>query len=240
MGSFWRDFLDFFLPPKCPLCGTVSSSHPHGRPCPACLLRIPFIGHPRCPRCGRGYSTEAGEDHLCGTCLTEGRTFYRARSIGAYEGLLLETIARFKFRGVSYLANPLGALLAEFEDPEFPFGEFELLLPVPLHPQRLRFRGYNQSLLLARRISRHRSIPLNFTALVRTRPTQPQTQLSGPERQKNIRGAFAVRNPAAVQGKKVLLIDDVFTTGATVQECARVLLRAGADRVDVLTVARVL
>jgi ComF family protein len=112
-------------------------------------------------------------------------------------------------------------------------------MPVPLHTRRLRERGFNQSLLLARQVSRKRSIPLNFTALWRSRQTQPQTQLSGPERQKNVRGAFEVRNAEAVAGKRVLLIDDVFTTGATVQECAKALLDAGAERVDVLTLARV-
>ncbi len=240
MASLWREFIDFFLPPKCPLCGEITGKSQQGRACPECLTRIHFIAHPRCPRCGRGYATDAGEDHLCSTCLTEGRSFHKARSIGAYEGLLLEAISRFKFRGVPYLAHPLGALLAEYEDPEFSMGEMDLLIPVPLHSRRLRARGYNQSLLLARPISRRRSIPLNYSALVRTRPTQPQTQLSGPERRKNIRGAFEVRDADAVRGKKVLLIDDVLTTGATVQECARALLRAGADRVDVLTVARVL
>ncbi len=240
MASFWREFIDFFLPPKCPLCGNTAAAPRDGQPCAVCVSRIRFIAHPRCPRCGRGYGTDAGDDHLCSTCLTEGRRFHKARSVGAYEGLLLEAIARFKFRGVAYLAYPLGTLLAEYDDPDFAFQEIDLVIPVPLHPQRLRARGYNQSLLLARRVSRRRSLPLNFTALVRARPTVPQTQLSGPERQKNIRGAFEVRDAARIRGKKILLIDDVFTTGATVQECARVLLRAGAERVDVLTVARVL
>jgi ComF family protein len=151
---------------------------------------------------------------------------------------MVEAISRFKYHGASRLAKPLGTFLAEYKDSDFPFSDFELILCVPLHPRRLRQRGFNQSLLLARRVSRAHSIPLNFTALQRTRHTQPQTQLSGPERQKNIRGAFEVRRPEAIAEKEILLIDDVFTTGATVQECAKVLLKAGAKRVDVLTLAR--
>ncbi len=240
MAAFWREFIDFFLPPKCPLCGDITVGSREGLPCAVCMSRIRFIAHPRCPLCGRGYAADAGEDHLCSTCQTEGRRFHKARSLGPYEGLLLEAIARFKFRGVAYLAHPLGTLLADYADPDFPFQEIDVVIPVPLHPQRLRARGYNQSLLLARHVSRRRSLPLNFTALVRTRPTVPQTQLSGPERRENIRGAFEVKDADPVRGKKILLVDDVFTTGATVQECTRVLLRAGAARVDVLTLARVL
>jgi ComF family protein len=153
---------------------------------------------------------------------------------------MAEVISRFKFRGAARLAKPLGTLLAEYRDPEFPFLEFDLLVPVPLHRQRLRERGFNQSLLLARRIAQVHSLPVDATTLQRVRYTQPQTELSGPERRKNIRQAFAVARTTSISGKRVLLIDDVFTTGATVQECAKTLLKAGAKRVDVLTLARVL
>jgi ComF family protein len=151
---------------------------------------------------------------------------------------MADAIHRFKYQGASRLAKPLGTFLAEYEDSEFPFSEFELILSVPLHPRRLRQRGFNQSLLLARCVSRAHSIPLDFASLQRTRHTEPQTQLSGPERQKNIRGAFEVRRAGAIAEKHILLIDDVFTTGSTVQECAKVLLKAGAKQVDVLTLAK--
>ncbi|MDO8955761.1 MAG: ComF family protein [Deltaproteobacteria bacterium] len=240
MGPFWRALVDFFFPSQCPLCGKILDENSLGRPCPSCLSQIKFFSHPYCPRCGLGFNTAMGEDHLCSGCLTEHWDFTKARSIGPYEGLMAEVISRFKFRGISRLAKPLGILLAEYEDPEFTFSEFDLILSVPLHPQRLRKRGFNQSLLLARRISRVHSIPLDFTALQRIRHTQPQTELSGPERKKNIRGAFAVKKSAIISGKRILLIDDVFTTGATVQECSKALLKAGAKRVDVMTLARVL
>ena len=237
---FWRALLDFFLPPKCPLCGSPLTSSAADRPCPSCLSEIRFFSSPLCPRCGIGFSSPSDQDHLCSRCLSGEWTFGKARALGPYEGKILEAISRLKFGGVARLAIPLGVLLAEYTDPEFPFSAVDLVIPVPLHPRRLRERGFNQSLLLARQVSGRRSIPLNFTALRRTRQTQPQTQLSGPERRKNVRGAFAVISPAAVAGRKILLIDDVFTTGATIQECTEALLDAGAGEVHALTLARVL
>jgi len=151
----------------------------------------------------------------------------------------MDAISRLKYGGLTRLAGPLGNLLAEYQDPDFSLSDNNLIIPVPLHTRRLQERGFNQSLLLARQVSRRRSIPLNFTALHRARQTQPQTQLSGAERRKNVRGAFEVRQAAVVGGKRILLIDDVFTTGATVQECASVLGEAGASEVHVLTLARV-
>ena len=240
MGPFGRAFIDFFFPPQCPICGKALGKYPMDRPCPSCFSQMKVFSHPRCPRCGLGFYTPMGEDHLCSACLTEHWHFTKARSIGPYEGWMVGVISHFKFRGVSRLAKPLGTLLAEYRDPEFPFSEFDLLLSVPLHPQRLRERGFNQSLLLARRIAQIHSLPIDATALQRTRHTQPQTELSGPERRKNIRQAFEVKKTGSIAGKRILLIDDVFTTGATVQECAKTLLKAGAKQVDVLTLARVL
>lgn len=238
-APFWRALFDFFFPPKCPLCGENQESLPDERPCPACLSQIKFFSSPRCPRCGISFHSASESDHLCSECLTEQRYFTKARAICQYDGLIVEAISRFKYGGVTRLARPLASLMAEYRDPEFLLPDFDLILPVPLHPGRLRQRGFNQSLLLARYFGRKHSIPLEFTALRRARPTQPQTRLSGSERQTNVRGAFEVRKPEVVAEKRILLIDDVFTTGATVRECAKVLLASRAKRVDVLTLARV-
>jgi ComF family protein len=240
MTPFWHALIDFFFPPKCHFCGNSLGELPDDHPCPVCTEKIKFFSHPRCPCCGLGFGDTPGEDHLCSKCLTEERYFTRARAIGPYEGLMADAIHRFKYQGASRLAKPLGTFLAEYKDPEFPFSDFELILSVPLHPRRLRQRGFNQSLLLARCVSRTHSISLDLTSLQRTLHTEPQTQLSGTERQKNIRGAFEVLRPERIAEKHILLIDDVFTTGATVQECSRVLLKAGAMGVDVLTLARAL
>lgn len=238
-AAFWRALLDFFLPAKCPLCGLSPDFSAPDRPCPACLSQVKFFSSPRCLRCGIGFPSPSEVDHLCAECLTQERHFSRARAVCGYEGVIMEAISRMKYGGLTRLARPLGNLLAEYQDPEFSLSENDLVIPVPLHIRRLRERGFNQSLLLARQVSRRRSIPLNFTALQRARQTQPQTQLSGAERRKNVRGAFEVGKTEAVEGKRILLIDDVFTTGATVQECANVLRKAGASEVQVLTLARV-
>ncbi len=238
MGAGWHALLDFFFPPRCPFCGEGGEANNPAGVCAACFSRIRRVTRPRCRRCGVGFTTDLGEDHLCSDCLRGTGHFTKGRALAHYEGLVPEIISRFKYRGDARLAKPLGDLLADYEDPDFSFHDYRLVIPVPLHPRRLRQRGFNQSLLLARRIGRRHSLPLNFTALRRIRATVPQTELSGAERQKNIRGAFAVFNPQAVTEKAVLLIDDVFTTGATVEECAKALIRAGAKQVDVLTLAR--
>jgi len=238
MLVWWHALVDFFFPPRCPFCGESADEGSSGGVCSSCFAQIRKIVHPRCPRCGIGFSSGAGEDHLCSDCLTGTGYFAKARALAHYEGIIPEVISRYKYRGDSRLARSLGDLLAGYEESDFSFRDYRLVVPVPLHPRRLRRRGFNQSLLLARRISRQYSLPLDFTSLRRIRATVPQTELSAAERRKNIRGAFAVLRPQAVAKKDILLIDDVFTTGATVEECAKVLLKAGADRVDVLTFAR--
>jgi ComF family protein len=238
MAPWWHAPIDFFFPPRCSFCGEPREGLIPAGVCSACLGHFRRVAPPRCPRCGVGFASDVGEDHLCSDCLGGNGHFTKARALAHYEGILPEIISRFKYRGDSRLAKPLGDLLADYEDPDFSFRDYRLVVPVPLHPRRLRRRGFNQSLLLARRISRRYSLPLNFTALRRIRATAPQTELSGAERQKNIRGAFAVFHEKTIAEKTILLIDDVFTTGATVEECAKVLLKAGARQVDVLTLAR--
>jgi len=132
------------------------------------------------------------------------------------------------------VADALGALLAE----HYPFGPEALLVPVPLHPKRLRARGFNQALLLARALGRRRGLPVAPRVLVRTRATLAQAGLSAAARRRNLRAAFAVRSPARVARRLVVLVDDVLTTGATADACARALLNGGAARVEVYTVGR--
>jgi ComF family protein len=236
--SFRRCLVDFFFPPLCPLCRNVMTVNPANGFCAECLGQMKFLSHPFCSCCGLPFGSSAGEDHLCSRCLTEERYFAGARAVGFYEGGLAEAISRFKYQGATHLAKPLGKLLIDYRNTGFSFSDFEVILPTPSSRERLRDRGFNQALLLARQVSRAHSIPLNFEALRRIRHTLPQTKLSGPEREKNIRGAFEVHRPEAVKEKHILLIDDVLTTGATAGECAKVLRRAGAKQVDVLTLAR--
>jgi ComF family protein len=237
LRAFGHSLVDFFFPPKCALCGQIPEDQRPDLACSTCQQEIPMISHPFCPRCGVPFEAP-GEDHLCSGCLTEDRFFSRARAVGLYEGWAAEMISRFKYRGASHLAVPLGNLMADCQDPEFRWSAKDLLVPVPLHPRRLRQRGFNQSLLLARQISRRHSIPVDFLSLERIRMTIPQIELSGAERRKNLRGAFQVHREAKIHQKRILLVDDVFTTGTTVQECSKALLQAGAEQVDVITFVR--
>lgn len=238
MNLFWSALLNFFLPRRCLFCGQIIEGLKSIPACSSCLAALIFFSSPKCPKCGIGLVTAEGPDHLCARCLNEELNFTLARALGPYEGLLAELITRYKYQGATYLAYPLGMLMADYKDENFSFAHIDMLVPVPLHPRRLQERGFNQSLLLARVISRVHKIPLEFNVLERIRYTQPQTQLSGPERERNMRGAFQVRKNCLPAGKNILLIDDVFTSGATVGECARVLREAGARQVQVFTLAR--
>lgn len=160
-----------------------------------------------------------------------------ARALGSYEGSLREAIHRWKYQGKTYLTPFLGEWMEEglrrYWDPE----ALDLLIPVPLHIERLRDRGFNQALLLVKELSRRTGIPYPLKVLQKRIPTVPQVHLSGAEREKGVRGVFHVKRREKITGKSVLLVDDVYTTGATINECSKVLIAGGAERVDVLTLA---
>ena len=147
-------------------------------------------------------------------------------------------IQKFKYGRKVALGKPLGRLMARGCEEFLATCKAEAIIPVPLHPRRLRWRGFNQSVLLARQISRAYNIPLDCFTLFRKMDTPPQTRLAEEDRRKNIRDAFAVAGEIAVAGKRLLLVDDVYTSGATVNECSRILKRGGAREVFVLTLAR--
>jgi len=229
--------LDFFLPRLCVFCGEVTREEAPAAVCPACEDKVEWVASPLCPRCGRVFPVPEEADHLCGPCQTDPPPFARARAATLYdeEGPSGQAIKRFKYsRRLDmlpvmhhWLKRPLCLELVQ---------EADLLAPVPLHPSRLRQRGFNQALLLAQAFP---GVSLERELLTRQRHTPPQAGLNPKERRNNVKGAFEVPRPGLVKGKRILLIDDVFTTGATVKECAQVLRRAGAREVDVLTVARV-
>jgi ComF family protein len=161
--------------------------------------------------------------------------FDQALSIGYFEGALREAIHQFKYRPCRSLGSPLGDWMSG--NIQLPQG-IDVIIPIPLHGSRLYERGFNQALLLADRIGNRFSIPVCYDNLVRTRPTRPQVELSGLDRVKNVAGAFSLVNPDTIKNTSIMLVDDVFTTGATVNECARILKAAGASHVAALTLAR--
>lgn len=227
--------LDLLLPPACLLCGAEASGLTAGRLCPSCLGGIEPLVSPRCPRCALPYPTENGTDHLCEGCLREDPPFSGVAAAGVYDGPLRRAVHRLKYGGEIALDRPLAELLDEAVDRQLPGFRPDLIVPVPLHRQRLRERGYNQSLLLARRLGKLRGVPAPCRLLARTRPTPPQQGLTAAARRANLRGAFALRGKVA---GRVLLVDDVLTTGATARECGRILKEGGASHVAVAVLGR--
>ena len=225
------------LPSFCLACDKPLGSAPDLLFCPDCLEKLHFIKSPLGPCCGRVYLVAAGGDHHCGTCLTTPRHFTRARALFLYEEPLKKVIHSFKYQGKTDSLPSFASFARNL--PQFAeMKEVDLIVPVPLHPSRLRERGFNQALLLARAFfPKDRRVTPNL--LIRSRPTAPQTGFSGTARRINLKNAFAIIKPHRLAGKKILLVDDVFTTGTTVNECARVLKKAGAIEVLVLTLARV-
>jgi ComF family protein len=197
--------------------------------CSSCWQTIRRYTGPRCRICAVPLSSEYAQ--VCVQCLVKPPPFSKSIIYGIYQDVLAEAINQMKFSYTRRLARPLAMQMLELDIPEV-----DGIVPVPLSMNRLRERGFNQSLLIARILSKHKGIPLMMDSLLKKRDTPPQTGLSGKERLKNLKGAFGVRGH--IQGLRILLIDDVMTTGATVSECAKHLKRAGAQEVIVMTLAR--
>ena len=227
--------LNLLLPPRCFGCGMTIGGE--GELCASCWRRITFLGSPCCACCGLPFAYEAGRDALCGACLREQPHYDRARAVFRYDEASRNLVLGFKHSDRTHSAKAYGAWMrragAEL------LAEADLLVPVPLHWTRLFARRYNQAALLAHAIHRPGGPPVAPDWLVRRRRTPSQGHRNRRARAENVHGAFALRPGRSVKGRRVVLIDDVFTTGATVAECARVLRRAGAAGVDVLTLARV-
>jgi ComF family protein len=233
--------LNLLYPDECVVC-----SHPVARfqecsICPECwekILALKIDGGV-CPSCGLPYRAfETESRHLCGKCTLQIPPYSGARAFGLYSAELSRVIQALKFDTRRNLAKLLSPMLVSTFLKWWQPGEFDLVVAVPLHPARRRQRGYNQSELLAKPFSRQLAIPFYGRVLTRVGGLQPQVGLSDAERAVNVRGAFRCTNPAAIAGKRVLLVDDVMTTGATVGSAAETLLSGGALRVSVLTLAR--
>ena len=204
----------------------------------SCLDGFGGIASPICPRCGLPLASWVVEDHYCEDCLRRRPVFEWARAAYFYEGSVREAVHQLKFAGKRHLAGPLGGLLAAATEEYLPDSDDDLVMPVPLHPRRLRERGFNQSLLLARQVASRLGAELDYLSLRRMRYTKPQTGLKGEERRRNVRKAFGCTDHSLLKGRNVILIDDVTTTGNTLNDCARALKRAGAARVYGMALAR--
>jgi len=214
--------------------------------CSACLARYAPVESPICIRCGIMFKSREGDDHLCEDCIKEPKRFKIARAPGIYDRTHMKAIHCLKYRGKIQMARPFGMLLFAAFIRFWDIKNIDLVVPVPLHLKRLRERGFNQAYLLVRNWKRLAmdlkieipDITIDRNVLVRSRWTEPQTGLGRKKRMKNIKNAFKVNDCSRIAGKRILLVDDVLTTGATVNECAKTLISDGAKRVDVLTLAR--
>lgn len=229
-------FIDLFFPPLCLLCHAPLAGSFDPALCDHCLSGFLPLLSPRCPRCALPFSTIGGADHVCGECLLHPPDFVWTVAAGLYEEALRHAIHRFKFDGSLALDRPLARLLDDAWQQNTPGWTPDLLVPVPLHPQRLSQRTYNQSLLIARELGERRGLPVDPHLLVRILPTVAQAGLSARERHSNLLGAFALTRPLA--GEKILLLDDVMTTGTTARSCATILQNGGAGEIALAVLAR--
>jgi len=201
--------------------------------CPECAETLLVARSPRCPRCATTYDS-GGVDRYCGTCLLDTPPFESAVAPFLYGGAMAAAISRLKYSGATWIAAPLGNLLAGVELASRP----TVIVPVPLHPRRVVERGFNQATLLAGPLARRHTVPLDTSALARVEDTAPQARQARAERLHALRGAFAVRKPGRIEGARVLLVDDVVTTTATIRAASTALLGGGASSVSVVALAR--
>ena len=232
-----RGLLDLVLPPLCLACRRPVEEN--GALCAGCWSEVTFIAPSHCAVCGFPFEYDPGDDAVCAACAGSPPAYDRARAVLRYDDASRSLVLGFKHGDQTYAAPAFGRWLAR--GGAALAATADVLVPVPLHRFRLMRRRYNQAMLLARRVGRECGVLVDPDLLVRRRPTATQGRLSPSARRRNVQGAFTLRPGAAgrIDGRHVLLLDDVLTTGATVEECARVLRRGGAAAVDVLTLARV-
>jgi len=250
-GARLREFVDdtslslknLLFPAFCRECDSRILTEENLYYCPRCWSEIRLIERPFCSVCGTPHDKAAGfaerENFPCAECgQIKRRPYGRMYAAAVYDGIVQEAIALFKYGSRELLAVPLARLMTEFAQREIDLAQYEAVVPVPLHRVRKRERGFNQAEELVGRFTEQIPDLAIEKCLIRVRPTPQQTQLSATERRRNLRGAFTLVRGADIRGKKLLLVDDVITTGATAEECARALRREGAEQVDILAVAR--
>ena len=225
----WRSKL-YLDGPVCSACGKELLAHIRGGMCPECEKTSVKLGTDICGKCGRVLANEA---EFCDTCIRSERAFVRARSCYVYEGAPKKFVYRLKFGGRRYLAAFIAeAMVDRYLDCGF---ECDCVVAVPLSAKRKRKRGYNQSELIAEELSCRLKLPLIDGALVKTKENKSQAKLKRREREENVRGVYEVTSPETFKGRRVLVVDDVMTTGATLGEVSRVLYKAKARSVEALT-----
>jgi ComF family protein len=230
--------LGLFYPEVCARCQDETATAPEGFVGANCRRQVQFVRPPFCRRCGLPFEGDITTSFDCNNCREMELHFSYARAAVVAKTVVLEAIHRFKYSRAFWFENFLAGLLLAEAVPVLRGQKHSFIVPVPLHPLKKREREFNQAERLAAHLSRATGIPLNARLLHRVKPTATQTKLTRKERATNMHGAFAVRGGLELDGEHIILVDDVFTTGATTNDCARALCAAGAGEVCVWTVAR--
>lgn len=229
--------VDLLFPPTCPNCTEMVDQA--ASLCADCWRQITFLGDPLCACCGLPFEYDLGDGIFCGTCIRKPPAFSRARAVMTYDEHSRHMILGFKHADKTELAKMFARWMVRAGDELV--AECDMILPVPLHPFRLIKRRFNQSALLAKAMADISGKPAHMLILKRHKATASQGGLNAAGRRKNMVGAFNIANSRQpmIENRKILLVDDVLTTGATIEACARTLIRAGARQVDVITLSRV-
>ncbi len=237
LGRLAGHVLDAVLPPQCPVCNAIVDCA--GMLCGTCWQKADFLGPPECSAYGFPFEFDPGDGALCGACVRSRPPFERARAVMAYGDISRRLVLAFKHGDRTDTAPGLGRWLARAG--RRLIADADMIAPVPLHWTRLFRRRYNQAALLAHAVGFETGVKVVADLIQRRRRTPPQVRMSPALRRRNLKGAFRVHPVRAkgLKGRRVLLIDDVMTTGATAAACSRVLVGGGAAGVDVLTLARV-
>ena len=233
--NIWNQAIDAVLPPRCIIIGELVPAQ--GMMAPKAWAELDFIAEPHCNACGFPFDFAVEKESLCGTCLAERPPFETARSALKYNDASRSVILGFKHGDQTHAVTAFMPWLKRAGAEVL--SQADMLVPVPLHTRRLIGRRYNQAAIIAFALSKETGIKIVPDMLVRTRHTPSQGHLKAKERFQNVKRAFAFNSKYQVKGKTIVLIDDVYTTGATVSECTNALLKAGAEKVHVLTLTRV-
>ncbi len=237
MKEMLQGGLDLLLPPRCLYCDSyLGRKEQLNHLCSHCFVDICYIQSPLCTCCGISFSNSSGGSHLCGECLRSLPPYYVARAAVSYTPVVKYLLHRLKYGGDTTVLPTMNWIISQMDSTIF--SSVDLIVPVPLHINRLRKRGLNQSLTLTRLFFPRQQHRIQLNYFIRTRDTSPQASLNGEKRRKNLHGAFKVTEPSVIRNKSICLVDDVFTTGTTVSECSKTLMRAGAKQISVITFAR--
>ena len=230
--------LAIFYPNICQACGSVPAALEDGFLCGHCLAEIRFVESPMCEKCGQPFPGEMPNPFTCENCMQQQQSYDLARSSTLSVGLMRDIIHKYKFMSATWLEPFLTRVFLQSAIAELKNKRWDGVIPTPIHPVKQRERGFNQSYRLASCLADQLQVPLMNNVLSRVKFTKPQSVLSRSDRLVNVKSAFAANIDVYLSGKKLILVDDVMTTGATVNACAETLKEAGALNVSVWTLAR--